>query len=283
MAGVGLVTGINYFLALLDESIRQFRLGRVWLLLVGYFAILWLVLLAHYRFYSPAFFGLIEPWLQFFDKQQAAAFIHYPGHLVNLPYFFGWARLILSIPIEGAILGAMSVLFYESYVGRRLFPAASLRQLLFVWLQVTIAWLVINGLVLLVSDWLPKVLEPTLQDAAFLALIFKYLFQPFLYFLIYSLFFFSIPYIAIYRSNALRGIWYSATIFLRNPITCFCLGAAVFILPVIVSIMARNSGALIHSFTPEAVYWLIVIGLAISLLTHFFWTAIATRFLIDLE
>ncbi len=280
---MGFVGSVNLILALFDESIRQFRRGRIWLLLLGYFFLLWLVLHAHYRFYSPIFFGLVELWVERFDQLRAAAFMHYPDHLVYLPYFFGWARVFISIPLEGAILGVVSVLFYRSYLGRRAADESSPSKLLFVWLQVTVIWVILSGLLLTVSDWLPGALEASLEDAALRALIFKYLFQPFLYLLIYSFFFFAIPYIAIYRSNALQGIRHSARIFFNNPITCFCLGAAVFLPVVIVLVISHNSFDLAQRFGPEAVYQVLVIGLGISLLTYFIWAAVATRFLIDLE
>ncbi|UCE25689.1 MAG: hypothetical protein JSU74_06495 [Candidatus Zixiibacteriota bacterium] len=283
MPAVDFVGSVNLVLALFDESIRQFRRGRIWLLLLGYFFLLWLVLQVHYRFYSPTLFSLIEIWIRQFDSSQATAFTHYPDHLVQLPYFFGWARTLLSIPFEGGVLAIVSVLFYRSYLGRGFDGVASAKQFLSVWLQVTVAWAVLNGLLLIVSDWLPKVFEAGLKEAALRALVFRYMFQPFLYLLIYSLFFFTIPYIAINRSSAFRGIGESVRIFWRNPITCYFLGAAVFVPAVIVTVATHNAGALIERFGPEAAYWVLVIGLGIGLVTNFFWTAVATRFLIDLE
>ena len=275
------VASINYFIALFVDSVRQFRQGRLWLLLLAYFLLQWLVLYSHYKFYSPVFYWFIEPWLGQFGEQSAMGFIHYPGHFLTLPYFFGWAKFFLAIPLEGALLGTMAVLFYENYIGHKNLGRSTGKQLLFLWLQLTLAWAVINGLVLLVNGFLPELLDPVLQQAPRRIFVFRFLVQPFVYVLILSMFFFAIPYIAIYRVNVIRGLIRSLGILRRNPFTCFFLAGTILFVPIVFSFVMQNHSVLVEKFRPELVYWVLLIGIGADLIVYYFWMGTATRFLVD--
>ena len=278
---MGFVASINYFVALFIDTVKQVRQGRVWLLLAAYFLLQWLVLFSHYKFYSPVFYGLMEPWLGLFDEQNVIGFIHYPGHFLTLPYFFGWAKFFLAIPVEGALLGSMAVLFYGKYIDRESLGRSTGKELIRLWLHLSLAWLAINGLVLLANTVLPQVLAPILEQSPRRVFVFRYLFQPFLYVFILSVFFFAIPYIAIYRVNVIRGLVVSANFLLRNPFTCFFLAAAILFVPIIFSFLMQNHAVLVQKFRPELVYWVLLVGIGADMLVYYFWMGTAVRFLVD--
>jgi hypothetical protein len=256
-------------------------MASIWLLLLGYFFLHWLILYSHYKFYSPLFFGIIEPWVNWFDQPDALGFFHYPGHFLILPYFSEWARFALAVPLEGTVLGSISVLFYGKYGGRRVFQGRSLRELLYPWSQVTIAWLIINGLLMGVKAWLPQVLSSALEDAPLRQMVFTYLFQPFLYTVIVSLFFFVISHVAVYRASFAESLSASAAIFRRRPLMCLFLAATVLALPVMLSLIVQNEASLVEWFFPEIIYWVLLARLAAEVIVFFLWMGTATRFLID--
>ncbi|MDH4157989.1 MAG: hypothetical protein OEW00_12015, partial [candidate division Zixibacteria bacterium] len=97
---------INLFIGLAVDTLKQFGRGKIWLILFLYFLIDWLVLYAHYDFASPVFYTLISVWTGLVDSQRAAGFTHYPDQFLLMPYYFGWAKLLVGALVEGAFLGA---------------------------------------------------------------------------------------------------------------------------------------------------------------------------------
>ncbi|MEW6413421.1 MAG: hypothetical protein AB1483_13275 [Candidatus Zixiibacteriota bacterium] len=278
-----LLDSINYFLSLFLETLSQVKRGRIWSLLLAYFALQWLVLFAHDRFYSPAFFGVIHLWVNAIDSQNAVGFMHYPGHFAVLPYFFGWAKFVVSALLEGSVLGAVSILFYRGLPGDNARPKVNSAQMPFLWLQLTLAWLAINGLILLANLYLPALLSPLLTNSPRRIIVFQYLFMPGLYIVIVALFYFSISYCALYGASVWTALKRSLQIFWNRPIMCLCLAAVILAAPVLMSIIGQQQNIIINKFYPELMYWVLVVGLAVDAVVYFFWMGTAVRFLSDQE
>lgn len=278
---MGFVAAVNFYLALFIDCFKQLRQGRIWVLMSVWFILLWLVLFAHYKFYSPFFLDLIQPWIEMIHPQNAIGFIHYPGHFLTLPFFFGWSRFLVAIPFEGAILGALTVMFYEGYLGRRTAEPASRQKLLFIWLQVTIVWVLINGSILLVNAWLPELLSSELERSPRRIFVFRYMFQPFLIIGIRTVLFFAIPLTVISRVNVLRGLFNSVILFWRNWFTCFFATVAVSVVPIGTSILVQNLTLGPGGLRPEFIYWLLLIGLVADLVLYYFWVGAAARILVE--
>ncbi|UCG62276.1 MAG: hypothetical protein JSV52_03055 [Candidatus Zixiibacteriota bacterium] len=278
---MGLVASINFFLALFVDCCKQLRQGRVWLILAAYFILVSLVLFAHHRFYEPMFWGLVQPWLGALNEQNAIGFIHYPGHFLTLPYFFGWARFFIGLPVEGAVMGAIAVMFYEGYLGRKTARPASGQERLFIWLQVTVAWLLINGLIVMVFAWLPELLSSQLEKSPRRIFVFKYMFQPSLVIVIRALFFFAIPYTAIHRVHVLRGLFNSVIIFVQRPFLCLFSAGLLTVVPLGLFFVVQDPTSFVESFRPELVFWLLLTGLVVDMVVYAFWMGAAARFLVE--
>lgn len=280
---MGFVASVNFYLALFIDCLKQVRQGRIWLLMAVWFFVLWLVLFAHYKFYSPFFLGVIQPWVQMIHQPNAIGFIHYPGHFLTLPFFFGWARFLVALPIEGAVLGALTVMFYEGYLGRRTAEPASRQKLLFIWLQVTIVWIIINGLIMGVNAWLPELLSSELERSPRRIFVFRYMLQPSLIIGLRGILFFAIPLTVISRVNVLRGLVNSLVLFWRNWFTCLLIAAAVSIVPIGISIIVQNLTLEPGGLRPELIYWFLLAGLVADFLLYYFWIGTAARILVERE
>jgi hypothetical protein len=154
---MNLVTSINRFIGLFFDTFKQFGRGRIWLLLLAYFLLNWLFLYAHYNFVSPFFYGLIKFWTGLFGDQQATGFTHYPGHFLLLPYFFGWAKFYLGIILEGAVLGAVALMFSHAIQLTAQVERQTFKRVVSSWIHLVLAWLLINGLILLANLYVPSV------------------------------------------------------------------------------------------------------------------------------
>lgn len=280
---MNVISSINRFIGLFLDTFKQFGRGRIWLLLFGYFLLDWLLLYSHYNFVSPAFYGFIKFWTGLFGSQQATGFTHYPGHFLLLPYFFGWGKFYLGIIFEGAVLGAAALMFYDSFLDAGKEERSSLKTILASWIHLVLAWLLINGLIMVANLQLPELLEPWLAGSPRRVKAFEFVLLPFIYVVVLALFFFMVSSVAVYRENFLKALKRSLRIFVRNPFTCFFLSLIVLAVPVFVSIIGSRSGEIVQKFKPELVYWLLLTGLVVDIFFYFFWIGTAVRFLVDEE
>lgn len=274
---------VNYFIGLFLSTFRQFGRARVWLILIGYFLLQWLVLFAHYQFYSPVFHGLISAWTSLVSGQLAMGFEHYPGQFLLMPYFAGWAKLAVGVVFEGAVLGAVALLLYDRITGYEREEGEGRPTWWFNWSQATLAWVVLNGLVLAANLVLPELLSSFLHGSPRRILVFEIAILPATYLLFFVLLYYAIPYCVLYRVNAFRAIIESIRLTLTSPITTFFLALIILSGPIAVSVIAGKSDVIVDKFAPELVYWVLLAGLVVDIFVSFFWMGTSVRHLIEQE
>lgn len=272
---------INNFIGLFLSVFRQFSRVRIWLMLLVIFIIHWLVLFSHYKFYSPVFYGLISNWIGVND-QFARGFIHYPGHFLLLPFYFGWAKLIVGTFFEGAILGAVAFLFYDQF-SREVNPSLLKSNRLLLWLNLVMAWVVLNACLVVVNYYLPQLMQSFLIYSPRRQLVFNYVLMPFLYVMIMALFYYTIPIVAIYRRNFLRSIKASFKLFWRHPMVTIMMAFLILLAPILLSFINNAQDIIVEKFSPEMVYYLLLTGLIIDIPINFFWMGTATAYLVEKE
>lgn len=280
---MGLILGINKFIALFVDTTKQIGRGKIWGLLFLYFLFDWFILYAHYDFFSPIFYGLVSPWVHLLNGRYAIGFTHYPGHFLTLPYFFGWAKFYAGILFEGAVLGAVSMMFYYGFVRSAEREERTFGEVAYLWFQLILVWLVINGLILIINIKLPDMLHNVLIGSPRRIFVFTNMMQPFLYVLTVSFFFFAIPYVVVHQVSFARGLLESFKIFLKHPIMSFLLSLTVMVVPLLISLAINQEDTIVSKFRPELIYWLLLAGLVVDMVVNFFWMGTATRYLIDEE
>lgn len=280
---MGLIEGINRLIGLIVDTLRQVGRVRIWLWLFGYFLLTWLILYAHYDFTSPLFYGPVTAWTNLLDSQQATGFTHYEGHFLLLPYFFEYARLLFSVLFESLVLGAVAVLFYESFVRVDDDDRFSLRSLVRSWIHLALVVAVINGVTLGVGRLLPELLAPVLAYSPRRIQLFQWVVMPGIYAVILALFFYAVSAVAVYRDTVIGAIGRSLRVFFRNPVTSLVMAVLVLAGPIIISNLTANPQIIVGRFSPELVYWLLLFGLLINMIVNFFWIGLSVRVLVDEE
>ncbi|RME30606.1 MAG: hypothetical protein D6800_01705, partial [Candidatus Zixiibacteriota bacterium] len=271
-----------YFFTVILGALRQAGRLRVWLLLLGYYAVYGIVLLAHYDFTSPLFYPVISWWtaLPLFPNAaaRATAFTHYPNHLVLLVDYYGWAKLALGVLFEGLMLGLLV---------RWLAPAASSRNetaqwpsLAGRWFHLALGWTILNGLMLLAALELPQWFAPLLGGPR-RALAFNLTVIPFVYTLLLALLFQMVPLISLRGQNVFSAIGQSLKAFLHRPMTTFLLAAIVIAGPFLFATMAGYASFIVQRFRPELIVWLLGFGLVAEMFAAFLWMAMANRLMQD--
>ena len=278
-----MVDAINRLIGVVLDVVRQVGRGRIWSYLLIYFAVCWLVLYAHYSFTNPLFGGLIGAWTNLIDSQKATGFTHYRGHFILLPYFFEWAKLILSVVLESLLFGAAAILFYERFVDVDPDDRFQFSQVVRLWIHLALGLVVINGIILLANVTIPGLLKPVLQYSPRRQLVFHWLGLPALYAVIVGALFYVVPAVAVYRENILGAIKRSLRVFWRNPGTSVAMAVLILAVPLFISNLANTPYIIVDRFRPELIYYLLLVGVAVDVVVGFFWMGMAVRLLVDQE
>lgn len=275
---MGFLGNINLFISLVIDGFKQFGRGKAWLVLFGYFLISWWLLYFHTGVDSPVLSGSVLGWAYLFDAQRAEIFSHYPAHYILLPYFFGWAKFILGIFIEGLVLGLATIYIYDAQSGTKTLSKGSFVSR---WISMSAGWLILNGLIMIVSLQLPPLAQNWTHGSPRRELFFEFGVMGFVFIVIMTLFMMIIPSVAIKGENVLKAFMRSLRIFRKMPLTLFLYSIFLLFIPIIISGIGGRSAEIVKKFHPEFVYWILFIGLIVNIFVGFFWSAAAARIMTD--
>lgn len=274
----------NQFLSIFLDTLRAVGRGRVWLVLLGYAAIIALGLLALYRCFTPITYPFSRAVLSLaslIGGWNAQVFYQYPSQFLVLPIAHSWFKVVFAILFEGLILGSVALLFHQYFAGANA-PTRGTRSLWSSWGHFILASLLLN-LLLIVLSFVPGILRTFMEGNPRRQLIFELAVVPVVYALLQGLFFFVIPAIALYGENVFQALARSFKAFVRRPLTCFFLAVAALVLPTIVSLAANHPDVIIEKFHPELVYWVLLLGILADMIFNFLWIGTAVRYLVDEE
>jgi hypothetical protein len=274
---VALLERINQFILLIIETLRQLAQWRIWAVLLPYYFLQWLVLYVLYSYPAGPLSGSVFGWISLFGTEKAAAFGHYPQHLLLLGEFSTWAKLLVGLVFEGLMLGLVATQFQRRFARGQGLPAThwSLSEK---WLNLALVWVVINGLMLAAGKFLPSLLAPVINSPRRL-LAFSLVFIPLVFTAIFSLLLLAIPSVILFQDDALRAMVRSVRHFRRRPFTLFGLGIVILAVPILLGALASRPTAIVNSFKPELVYWILVSSLLAEMISAFFWMGTTVRYL----
>lgn len=271
---------VNQFVSILLSVIRQLTQWRIWLVLIIYYVLQLLILYVHYDYPSGPLSVLITKWVSIFGEDMASAYGHYPQHFMLLGKISYWAKLGFGLIFEGLVLGTVASLFCRRFAGpvnETKVPSLGNR-----WFNLTLVWTIVNGLMLAAGQLLPGLLAQYLTGPRRI-LAFSFVLMPFIFTLIFSIFFLAIPSVVMYRDDVFKALGRSFRIFLRRPVTLFSLGLVILVIPILLGALASRPTGIVDSFKPELLYWILIASLLSEMIAGFFWMGTAVRFLIDEE
>ncbi len=274
----------NHFLSILLDTLRAAARGRIWLVLLGYAAIMALGLLALYRCFTPVtypFSKVVLALASFIGGWSAQGFYQYPSQFLILPVAHSWFKVVVAVLFEGLILGSVALMFHRYFTGADT-ATRSTRSLWSSWGHFILASLLLNLLLILLS-FVPGMLQTFMEGNPRRQLIFELAVAPVIYALLQALFFFVIPSIALYGENIFQALARSFRAFFHRPLTCFFLAAAALIPPTLIGLAANHPDVIIDKFHPELMYWVLLLGVVADMIFNFLWTGTAVRFLVDEE
>jgi len=277
---VAFLERLNQFVSILLNVARQLIQWRIWLVLIVYYGFQLLILYVHYDYPSGPLSVLMTKWVSLFGEETVSAYGHYPQHFMLLGKISYWAKLGFGLVFEGVVLGSVAGLFYRRFAG----PGSATDQLSLGtrWFNLTLVWTIVNGLMLAAGQLMPGLLAQYLTGPRRI-LAFSFVLMPFVFTLIFSIFFLAIPSVVIYRDDVFKALGRSFRHFRRRPMTLFGLGFVILAIPILLGAMASRPTGIVDSFKPELLYWILIASLLSEMIAGFFWMGSAVRFLVEEE
>jgi hypothetical protein len=209
----------------------------------------------------------------------ARFFSHYPGLFLLLPNIFQWGKLILGIVFEGLAAGLTAALFFgffSSGIKKETKAGFAFSK----WPHLLLAWTFITAILVLLNWILPQVFQSYLEGSPRRIAIFDIIFRLLTVF-IYSIFIYAVPAIVVYGKSVWKSIKTSIGFFAKYPIFSFFLALIPYLISVPTSYLVTRSDIIVNKFSPELVFYLLLLGIGADLLVNFFTTGAVVKFLID--
>jgi hypothetical protein len=271
------------FWFLYGQTIRLMARLRLWAPLLIQSGIGWVILIILYDPVSSPFSSLIRSWVNLISPQTVENFFRYPVQFVYLPLVFRLSRLWISLFLEAYLLSVMIYILIAMYRGeatslKRAFAEAGRK-----YFQLWIVWAVLTGLLYLNGRYFVDLIEafgvslqvaPRRQIAAFLA-------QELLTVIIYALFLFTLPSIMVGGRSFMGAVKRGFLLALRHPFVAFGLVLIPYLIMFVPSWAASRSDRVVASFSPELVFYLLVISILFELIANFLLIGTSVKFFMD--
>ena len=272
---------LNRLIGLYVSAIKSIFKTIIWLPFFLY-AVLQLGVLTMCAFYvHPYIYPILSPLVAFFGDTRAELFGHYPGLYLLLPLVYQWGKLALGIIFEGLATGLTVVLFAD-YFGRHLPSRWRLSEAFRAWPQLFMGWLIITGILFIINWYLPETAANMLRQSPRRAALFD-LGLRLVTVAVYSMFIYALPALIVLRQNLFRAFATSFGYFFKYPLFSFFLALIPYLISLPVSFLARNSEVIVTRFTPELIYYILLIGIIIDMFINYLLTGAVTKFLIDAQ
>lgn len=275
---------ISEFGYLYGQTVRQTVKGALWIPLLIYALLLLVVALMHYHVFSPLTGPIIDAWANLVDSALASAFFHYPAHFMLMPYFFGQAQMLLNVFIEAVLFGMVIDMFIVLYRGRKPAFLESVGRAFRRYLQLTVVWFVVIGVLYLLNtyffDIVDDVLGYSLQAAPRRQTAAEFALRGFTV-LIYAACIFLLPSIMAGGVSFWRRITRGFGVAARHPFVAVGLVLIPYLIGFVPSWALAHADKIVSNFTPELVFYLILISIGLDVIINFVLLGTAVKFFMD--
>lgn len=272
------------FAFLYGLTFRQMRRGTLWLPLLVQALLAMGVLLMHYYIFSPVTGAVVKKLTMLINSEYAPMFFHYPIHFTLMPYFFGAMQRIINILSEAFLFGIVLDLFLALYRGEKPILMTSVSTALKRYLQLTLVWFVVIGLLYLFNRYFPMFIEDvmgySLQDAPRRQIMVEFTTRG-VTILFYALCLFQLPSIILGETTLFGAIGRGLRVSLSHPFVAVGLVLIPYIVGFIPSWILSNPSKIVASFNPEMVFYIIAISICLDVIVNFILLGTALKFFMD--
>ena len=276
---MGFIDKLNRLIELYLSTIRNAGKIGLWIPFFVYSVLQFLLLWLLTSYVNPSIYPVLSPPLGLAAGKQAPLFSHYPALFLMLPMIFQWGKLILGVLFEGLASGITALMFATAFSKSNEINSPY-KTSISRWPQLLIAWTCITAFLLVVNWLLPDIFAGLLQSSPRRIVAFEILMQLFTV-LLYSIFVYAVPAIVVYDKGVWQAFAVSMRFFARYPIFSFFLAFIPFLISVPTTYLSSKSSVIVDKFSPELVFYILLIGIVADLLVNFFTTGAVVKFLVE--
>ncbi len=275
---------ISEFGYLYGQTFRQVGRIKLWVpLLIQAFLMLILALM-HLYIFSPVISPVIKAWTGIFRPELANAFFHYPAQFVFMPYFFGQAQMVVNLVVEAFLFGIVIDLFIALYHGRKPVFMTSVGNALRRYFQLMLVWFVVLGALYLLNtyffDFVEKVIGFSLQAAPRRRAGAEFLLRG-ITIVVYAACIFLLPSLMAGTGSWLSRIKHGFTVAMRHPFVALGLVLIPYLVGFLPSWALSNASTVVTNFSPDLVFYLILISIGLDVILNFFMLGTAVKCFMD--
>jgi hypothetical protein len=275
---------ISEFGYLYGLTFRQMRRGALWVPLLVQALLALGVLLMHYYIFSPVTGGIIRSVTNLINGDYAPLLFHYPAHFSLMPYFFGALQRIVNIFTEAFLFGIVIDLFLALYKGEKPILMTSVSVALKRYLQLTIVWFVVIGLLYLFNRFFPVFIEDvvgfSLQDAPRRRFMVEIIARG-VTIIVYALCLFLLPSIIAGGTSLLGAVGRGLKVFLMHPFVAIGLVLIPYAVGFFPSWILSDPTKIVANFNPELVLYIIIFTIGLDVIVNFVMLGTALKFFMD--
>jgi hypothetical protein len=276
---VGLVDNFNRLVGLYVSVLKAVPRIKIWVPFMVYALLQAALLVLCVSYVNPLIYPILSPLVGLLGDKTAAAFGHYPGLYLFLPTVFQWAKLVLGLIFEGLAAGMTAVLFLWFFQ----LPRKSTLRLTYAvskWPHLLLTWVAITALLFAVNWLLPYAFSESLRGSPRLLFAFGIALRILTVFL-YSIFVYAVPSVIVHKTTFVGALGRSIRLFMSHPVFSFFLVLIPYLLSVPTSFLANRSDVIISRFSPELVFYILLVAVIADLIINFAITGAAVGFLLE--
>jgi len=270
---------LNRLIGLYISVLKSIIKLKIWTPYFLYAILQFIILTTCVNYVHPSIYPILSPAVALLGGALAELFSHYPGLYLLLPLVYQWGKLAAGVLFEGLATGLTVVLFIHLF-GRRRSSQWKFSEAFAKWPQLLLGWTIITGIIFVLQWFLPNVVSDFIQGSPRRTALFDIGLKV-LIVAIYSIFIYTLPALIVYKQNIFRAFKTSVGFFLKYPVFSFFLAMIPYFFTLPISFLSRSSDVIVSRFSPELMYYVLLIGIIVEMFVNYIIAGAVTIFLIE--
>lgn len=268
---------LNFLITTYGRLLVAMFNARLWPpYLIYMLVMLFLVVIIEFMF-KPLFAGWVVPLAV---AVTGDAVLHYPQHILYMPYILERFNLVPSLLLESLLNAAAVFMFASYFLGERVSFGNSLRRAAKFYPKLLLIWLVNFVLVYLLFETLPSLFHDVVSGSPKREMALTIGMQG-LSILFSSLFVYVVPYLVLQQRKLGNSFVRSFSLFFRNFFTTYFYVFIPNIAIIILILLFQNGDQIIGKFHPRIMVGLTYIEVFFMIAANFFTTGAIVRFFLE--
>ncbi len=270
---------LNFLISTFGRLIIALFNVRLWPPFIIYLAVMVLIIIAALSMFSSLLSGWLVPLATWIVGD---AILHYPQHLVGLPYLFERLNLAPALLLESLLMATAILMFATYFTGEKVSFTTSLRNAWRHYPKLLLIWLVNFVLVYLLFEILPDLFREFVHGSPRREMALTVGMQG-LSVLLTSLLIYVVPYLVIKKRSLVSCFGGSFNLFFKNFFTTYFFVFIPYLLILVLMLILQNQETIVTKFHPRLIVGLTFVYALFVTVVNFFVSGAIVRFFLEVS